>query len=122
MDDSTEQIRRRLAAFDAAPSALEGLPALREAAEEITSLLDRTMAQAVLDGASMRAVAASAGLTGNAVPPRLARTAPLRAYATGDRLDATGIARARYDNERGHAATPIDEPVQPLRFKPRRPT
>ena len=77
MDDSTEQIRRRLAAFDAAPSALEGLPALREAAEEITSLLDRTMAQAVLDGASMRAVAASAGLTGNAVPPRLARTAPL---------------------------------------------
>ncbi|WP_220793710.1 hypothetical protein, partial [Nocardioides stalactiti] len=58
------------------------LPYLREAADRLTELIDESMAEAVLAGqASLRSAGAQAGLTENAVGPRLARTMALGAYA-----------------------------------------
>lgn len=112
------------AALDAAEdlSADEALPLLREAADRLTELLDESMAQAVLDGAaSLRSAGAKAGLSENAVGPRLARTRLLGAYAgeTG-RVTAAGVERAKYDAETGDLQA-ADAPA-PMRFKPRRST
>lgn len=78
------------------------------------------MAEAVLDGASLRAVAEHAGIAPNTVPPRLGRTATLGAYATDTgRVTADGVTRARYDRERG-TPPPTEPPaVEPLRFRRR---
>lgn len=103
-------------------SPIEALPHLREAAERLTDLLDETLAAAVLSGqASLRAAGARAGLTENAVGPRLARTRRLAAYADErGRVTAAAVARARYDHESG---TPRPAPsTTAMRFKPRRPT
>jgi hypothetical protein len=80
------------------------------------------MAAAVLSGqASLRAAGARAGLTENAVGPRLARTRRLGAYADErGRVTAAALQRARYDQESG---TPRPAPkTTAMRFKPRRPT
>ncbi len=99
------------------------LPYLREAADRLTELIDESMAAAVLSGqASLRAAGAQAGLTENAVPPRLARTRTLGAYADErGRVTAAAVERAKYDHESG---TPRPAPAAPapMRFKPRRPT
>jgi hypothetical protein len=103
-------------------SPIEALRHLREAAERLTDLLDETMAAAVLSGqASLRAAGARAGLTENAVGPRLARTRRLAAYADErGRVTAAALQRARYDHESG---TPRPAPsTTAMRFKPRRPT
>ena len=71
-------------ALDAAvdKDAGEALPHLREAADRLTALIDESMAEALLAGkVSLRSAGAAAGLTENAVPPRLARTQTLGAYA-----------------------------------------
>lgn len=101
----------------------EALPHLREAAERLTELIDESMAAAVLAGrASLRSAGASAGLSENAVGPRLARTQTLGAYANEDgRVTAAGVERAKYDHESG-AARPAPAAAQPMRFKPRRPS
>src|SRR5918997_1785624 len=53
----------------------EALPHLREAADRLTALIDESMAEALVAGrASLRSAGASAGLSENAVPPRLAPT------------------------------------------------
>src|SRR5690606_17602391 len=98
----------------------DALPLLREAAERLTELLDDSMAQAVLDeGDSLRAAGAKAGLSENAVGPRLARTPALAAYANADgRVTAAGVERARYDLESGTPRTP-DQLPKPMRFTPR---
>jgi hypothetical protein len=116
-----DEVRRCL---DAAAGLLpvDALPHLREAADRLTDLLDETMAAAVLSGAaSLRAAGARAGLTENAVGPRLARTRRLGAYADErGRVTAAALQRARYDQESG---TPRPEPkTTAMRFKPRRPT
>jgi hypothetical protein len=101
---------------------VDALPHLREAADRLTDLLDETMAAAVLSGqASLRAAGARAGLTENAVGPRLARTRRLGAYADErGRVTAAALQRARYDQESG---TPRPAPsTTAMRFKPRRPT
>jgi hypothetical protein len=112
------------AELDAAENAAgeDALPHLRSAADQLTRLLDESMAKAVLTGgASLRSVGASAGLSENAVGPRLARTRTLGAYANEDgRVTALGVQRAQYDQESG-APRPAATP-QPLRFKPRRTT
>jgi hypothetical protein len=103
-------------------SPAEALPHLREAAERLAELLDETMAEAVLSGqVSLRAAGARAGLTENAVGPRLARTRSLGAYADErGRVTAAALQRARYDHESG---TPRPAPeTTAMRFKPRRPT
>lgn len=106
----------------AALSPVEALPHLREAADRLAELLDETMAAAVLSGqASLRAAGARAGLTENAVGPRLGRTRSLGAYADErGRVTAAALPRARYDHESG---TPRPAPeTTAMRFKPRRPT
>ncbi len=108
------------------------LPRLREAAEHVTEAIDEAMATVILeDGATLRSAGALAGLSENAVGPRLARTRDLGAY-TGDsgRVTAKGVERALYDLERGShqeavqpAGQPGDRPAKPgapLRFRARR--
>lgn len=114
------------AALDAAEQAgagrtVDALPKLREAAEHLTELIDTSMARSVIeDGASLRAAGAHAGLSENAVGPRLARTTALAAYANADgRVTAAGVERARYDLESGTPRTAA-EPPKPMRFTPRR--
>jgi hypothetical protein len=104
-------------------SAAEALPLLREASEKLTELIDDSMAEAVLaDGASLRSAGARAGLSENAVGPRLARTAALGAYANDSgRVTAAAVERARYDRELGTPRTAA-QPPKPMRFSPRRRT
>lgn len=102
------------------------LPHLRRAAEAVAELIDESMAESVLEGsASLRSAGAAAGLSENAVGPRLGRTRALGSYAKPDgRVTASGVERARYDAETGTAPPPrrgADDPA-PMRFKPRRPT
>jgi hypothetical protein len=99
------------------------LPYLREAADRLTQLIDESMAAAVLTGqASLRSAGAQAGLTENAVGPRLARTVQLGAYADDrGRVTASGVERAKYDLESGVPRQPAAAPA-PMRFKPRRST
>lgn len=126
LDPATlDAIRRALADAERAGAdrPADALPMLREAADRLTELLDGSMAQAVLeDGESLRAAGAKAGLSENAVGPRLARTPALAAYANADgRVTAAGVERARYDLETGTPRTP-DQPPKPMRFTPRRRT
>jgi len=101
----------------------EALPHLREAADRLTALIDESMAEALVAGkASLRSAGASAGLSENAVPPRLARTRLLGAYANEDgRVTAAAVERAKYDREEG-TPKPAPAPAAPMRFKPRRPS
>src|SRR6187402_500342 len=94
-------VRRALEAAEGlAPD--EALPHLREAADLLTELMDESMAEAVLQGkASLRSAGAAAGLTENAVPPRLARTQTLGAYANDEGRVTAAVERAKYDHESG---------------------
>ena len=118
---SLDEIRAALAEA-ADKDAGEALPHLREAADRLTSLIDESMAEALLQGkVSLRAAGAAAGLTENAVPPRLARTQTLGAYANEDgRVTAAGVERAKYDHESGTPKPAPAPAAAPMRFKPRR--
>jgi hypothetical protein len=132
-DDSplARSIRQARALLDEADPASPStaLPRLRAAAEHVSAAIDEAMAAAILeDGATIRTAGALAGLSENAVGPRLARTRDLGAY-TGEsgRVTAKGVERALYDRERGshraaEPAAPMDRPKAPLRFTRRRPT
>ncbi len=102
----------------------EALPLLREASENITEAIDAAMAAVILeDGGTIRQAGQLAGLSENAVGPRLARAPMLAAYSepTG-RVTAKGVERARYDLERGSHQQPApDADVKPLRFRARKP-
>lgn len=102
----------------------EALPHLREAADRLTELIDESMAEAVLTGkASLRSAGVRAGLSENAVGPRLARTQTLGAYANEDgRVTAAAVERAKFDHEVGSPRPAPESKPQPMRFKPRRPT
>ena len=102
----------------------EALPHLREAADRLTALIDESMAEAVLTGkASLRSAGIQAGLSENAVGPRLARTQTLGAYANEDgRVTAAAVERAKYDHESGTPKPAPAPAAAPLRFKPRRST
>jgi hypothetical protein len=118
-------IRDALVTAADSPEAAEALPHLRRAADQLTGLIDDTMAQALVTGrASLRSVGAGAGLSENAVGPRLARTPMLAPYANeSGRVTASGVERARYDHETGRAPEPGPEPESrpPMRFRPRIP-
>ena len=118
---SIDDIREALDRADGL-AADDALPHLREAVERLTALIDESMAEAVITGkASLRSAGARAGLSENAVGPRLARTQTLGAYANEDgRVTAAAVERAKYDVESG---TPRPAPAAaPLRFKRRRST
>lgn len=103
----------------------EALPLLREASEILTQAMDAAMAAVLLEeGGTIRHVGQLAGLSENAVGPRLARTPSLAVYTSdAGRVTATGVERARYDLELGrHQEAVQDEPKKPLRFRARRPS
>jgi hypothetical protein len=118
--DRLDAVRTCLDAATGLP-AVDALPHLREAANRLADLLDETMAAAVLSGqASLRSAGHRAGLTENAVGPRLARTQTLGAYADEKgRVTAAGVERAKYDRESG-TPKPAPEATTAMRFKPRR--
>jgi hypothetical protein len=117
-----DAVRRALDEAEAR-ELVEAIACLREAADRLTEVLDESMAAAVLRrDASLRAAGARAGLTENAVGPRLARTRALGAYADErGRVTAAAVERARYDLESGMPRRPPPERA-PMRFKPRRRT
>jgi hypothetical protein len=121
MPSRYQRIRADLAHAETAASADEALQRLRSVLTEVTQLLDEQLARAVVDDEmSIAAAGKSAGLTENAVGPRLASTPRLIPYVTnGDRITAEDVKRARNDK---HARTPLPPaaPAEPMRFKPRR--
>jgi len=121
---SVEQARAALERADPTQPAA-ALPILRAAQEHLTAAIDEAMALAVVDGETLRAAGQLAGLSENAVGPRLARTRTLAAYQSEEgRVTAAGVERARYDVEQGrHQPLPAGSPAPaPMRFRPRRPT
>jgi hypothetical protein len=118
------EAQEALASVD--PSApIEALPLLRTAQERVTTAIDEAMAAVVVsNGATLRSAGMLAGLSENAVGPRLARTHLLAAYDTGvGRVTASGVERARYDLEEGRHREPLTDPTAPpMRFRARRPT
>ena len=121
-DNRYKQIR---AALDHAEVAepVEALPHLRAVLDITSALLDEHMARAIVESdVSIRSAASAAGLSENAVGPRLARTSMLAGYARPNgRVTAADVRRAQYDRETGNAVDPADT-RPPLRFKPRRTT
>ena len=120
---AVEHARHALAGVDSDDPAT-ALPRLREAQELITAAIDEAMAAAVVEGETLRSAGALAGLSENAVGPRLARTRTLAAYQSEEgRVTAAGVERARYDVEQGrHQPLAPGAPTPaPMRFRPRRP-
>jgi len=123
MPNSYEQIRGHLAQAEGADTAAHALHHLRLVLAEASKLLDEQLARAVIDDEmSIAAAGNSAGLTENAVGPRLASTPRLAPYATTEsRVTAEGVKRARNDKWAGSPLPPSASP-EPMRFKPRRNT
>ena len=123
-DPRYDAIREALAAAEESSEPAEALPQLRAAADGLTDLIVDTMARALVTGrTSLRSVGAGAGLSENAVGPRLARTPMLAPYANeSGRVTASGVERARYDHETGRIpeSGTDPEPRPPMRFRPRR--
>lgn len=121
MSSPYEQIRSQLAHAEAAETAAQALQHLRLVLTGVGELLDEQLARAVVDDEmSLAAAGKNAGLTENAVGPRLANTARLAPYvSTGGRVTAEDVKRARYDK---YARTPLPPaaPPESMRFKPRR--
>lgn len=121
MPSRYDRIRADLAHAESAPSADQALQHLRSVLTEVSALLDEQLARAVVDDEmSIAAAGKSAGLTENAVGPRLANTSRLSPYVSnGARITAEDVKRARNDK---HARNPLPPatPAEPMRFKPRR--
>lgn len=114
-------IRRHLDRAESSDSAAQVLQHLRSVLTEVGQLLDEQLASAVVDDElSLAAAGKNAGLTENAVGPRLASTARLAPYASAaGRVTAEGVKRARHDKYAGTPRPPA-APAEPMRFKPRR--
>ena len=123
MPSRYERIRADLTHAETAASADQALRHLRSVLTEVSQLLDEQLARAVVDDEmSIAAAGKSAGLSENAVGPRLASTPRLNPYvSTGERITAEDVKRARNDK---HARTPLPPTPapEPMRFKPRRNT
>lgn len=105
MPNRYDRIRADLADAETAPSADQALRRLRSVLTEVGLLLDEQLARAVIDDEmSIAAAGKSAGLTENAVGPRLANTPRLNPYVSrGARITAEDVRRARNDK---HAHNP----------------
>lgn len=123
MSNPYEKIRSHLAHAESADTAAESLKHLRLVLTTVGGLLDEQLARAVVDDEmSIAAAGKSAGLTENAVGPRLANTPRLAPYVTSrGRVTAEDVKRARNDK---WANTPLPPAAasEPMRFKPRRNT
>src|SRR3954470_11805124 len=106
MSNRYELIRTQLDRAESADSAAQVLQHLRSVLTEVGQLLDEQLASAVVDDEmSLAAAGKHAGLTENAVGPRLANTARLAPYATsGGRVTAEDVKRAR---QHKYARTPL---------------
>ncbi len=111
---------KRLGALPADP--LEAVEELVRVRELVDRALNEAMAEATIAGASMREVAARAGLAPNSVPPRLARSLLLAPYAADGWVTSSSIERARYDSETGRPASQAVPARKPLSFQRRRST
>lgn len=123
MSNPYEHIRGHLTRAEAADTAAEALQHLRLVLTEVGQLLDEQLASAVVDDEmSIAAAGKNAGLTENAVGPRLANTSRLAPYVTtGGRVTAEDVKRARNDKWANTQRPPAAAP-EPMRFKPRRNT
>ena len=121
MSSPYDRIRTDLAQAETAASADQALRHLRSILAEVSRLLDEQLARAVVDDEmSIAAAGKSAGLTENAVGPRLANTPRLSPYVSrGNRITAEDVKRARNDKH-GRNPLPPAPPAEPMRFKPRR--
>lgn len=128
---TTSQITQAVAAARAALAQVDAdqpgqaLPHLRAAQDHLTRAIDEAMAGAIVEeGSTIRTAGQLAGLSENAVGPRLARTTLLAAYGSdAGRVTASGVERARYDLEEGrHRTTETGTEPPPLRFRARRTT
>ena len=121
MSDRYKLIRSHLEQAEASDSTAQVLQHLRTVLNEVGQLLDEQLANAVVDDElSIAAAGKHAGLTENAVGPRLANTARLAPYATtGSRVSAEDVKRARQDKYTRQPLPPA-APAEPMRFKPRR--
>lgn len=123
MSNRYELIRTHLEQAESAGSAAQVLQHLRSVLIEVGQLLDEQLASAVVDDElSLASAGKHAGLTENAVGPRLANTARLAPYATTEgRVTAEDVKRAR---QHKYARNPLPPaaPAEPMRFKPRRKT
>lgn len=102
--------RGELASADVETVDLTTVEHLRAAAGHVDAALNEAMATLVVDGASLRSVAAAAGMAPNSVRPRLAAAPTLAPYAADGVVDSLGVAAARIEQR------------QPMRFTRRRPT
>jgi hypothetical protein len=123
MSNRYKLIRTHLDQAESADSAAQVLQHLRSVLTEVGQLLDEQLASAVVDDElSLAAAGKHAGLTENAVGPRLANTARLAPYATaGGRVTAEDVKRAR-QHKYARKPLPPAAPAEPMRFKPRRKT
>ncbi|WP_024440935.1 hypothetical protein [Mycobacterium sp. UM_WGJ] len=124
MSNRYKLIRSHLDHAELANSAAQTLQHLRSVLTEVGQLLDEQLANAVVDDElSLAAAGKSAGLTENAVGPRLANTARLAPYVTAGaaRITAEDVKRARQDKY-ARKSLPPAAPAEPMRFKPRRST
>jgi hypothetical protein len=121
VSDQYKLIRSLLDQAETAESTAQVLQHLRSVLTEVARLLDEQLASAVVDDElSIAAAGKHAGLTENAVGPRLANTARLAPYAApGGRVKAEDVKRARQDK---YARQPLPPAAaaEPMRFKPRR--
>lgn len=117
IDTHLQAVRDRLTPpLPAVPVELTEL--LTDVQIHITAALDEAMARAALTGVSMRAIAVSAQLAPNSVPPRLARSAVLGTYAEHGKVSADQIAVARADHRQ--QAEPGNPTPAPFTFQPRK--
>lgn len=121
MSNRYNLIRTHLDHAESAESAAQVLQHLRSVLTEVGQLLDEQLASAVVDDElSLAAAGKHAGLTENAVGPRLASTARLAPYAsTVGRVTAEDVKRARR-HKYAQKPLPPAVPAEPMRFKPRR--
>jgi hypothetical protein len=121
MSNRYRVVREHLDKAESSGSSAQVLQHLRAVLTEVGQLLDEQLASAVVDDElSLAAAGKHAGLTENAVGPRLASTARLAPYATAvGRVSAEDVRRARRDK---HARQPLPPAAsaEPMRFKPRR--
>jgi hypothetical protein len=123
MSNRYELIRSHLDRAESSESAAQVLQHLRSVLTEVGQLLDEQLASAVVDDElSLAAAGKHAGLTENAVGPRLANTARLAPYATTEgRVTAEDVKRAR-QHKYAREPLPPAAATEPMRFKPRRKT
>ncbi|MGB7963083.1 MAG: hypothetical protein WCF12_09040 [Propionicimonas sp.] len=99
--ESAQQAQQAIVAALGASEPEAAVAELSRGSECLEEALREAMADAVLDGSSMRRVAEITGMAPNSVPPRLARSKLLGRYAGDGNITAQSIAVARHEAASG---------------------